>query len=130
MKRNTALLVVLLAALALPLVAQEGPLSSAEPKGITVQEIIQRFAAKEKEFKQARDNYTYRQDVKVQTMDGDTVDGEYHQVVEVTFDDKGRRQERVVFRAAVLAAARLHDPRRRGRHSASPALRAHLRRNS
>lgn len=97
MKRNTALLVLLFAALALPVFAQEGPLSSAEPKGITVQEIIQRFAAKEKEFKQARDNYTYRQDVKVQTMDGDTVDGEYHQVVEVTFDDKGRRQERVVF---------------------------------
>jgi hypothetical protein len=62
-----------------------------------VDQLIQRFAAKEKEFKQARDNYTYRQDVKVQTVDGGTVDGEYHQVVDVTFDDKGHRQERVVF---------------------------------
>ncbi len=95
MKRS--LYVFLLLALALPVFAQEGPLNSAEPKGISVDQIIQRFAAKEKEFKQARDNYTYRQDVKVQTLDGDTVDGEYHQVVDVTFDDKGRRQERVVF---------------------------------
>jgi hypothetical protein len=97
MKQKVSLLALLTFALALPLLAQEGPLNPTEPKNITADEIIQRFAAKEKEFKQARDNYTYRQDVKVQTLDGDTVDGEYHQVVDVTFDDKGRRQERVVF---------------------------------
>ncbi|MGB9103353.1 MAG: hypothetical protein WCC59_01230, partial [Terriglobales bacterium] len=99
MKRKVSFIAFLAVALALPLLslAQEGPLNPAEPKGITADQIIQRFAAKEREFKQARDNYTYRQDVKVQTIDGDTVDGEYHQVVEVTFDDKGRRQERVVF---------------------------------
>ncbi|MBZ5567046.1 MAG: hypothetical protein LAN64_04255 [Acidobacteriia bacterium] len=96
MKRNSVLALLTLA-LVLPALAQEGPLNPAEPKGISVDQIIQRFAAKEKEFKQARDNYTYRQDVKVQTVDGNTVDGEYHQVVEVTFDDKGRRQEHVVF---------------------------------
>jgi outer membrane lipoprotein-sorting protein len=99
MKRKASLIAFLAVALALPLLslAQEGPLNPAEPKGITVDQIIQRFAAKEKEFKQARDSYTYRQDVKVQTVDGGSVDGEYHQVVDVTFDDKGRRQERVVF---------------------------------
>ncbi|HEX9119741.1 MAG TPA: hypothetical protein VF840_04320 [Terriglobales bacterium] len=99
MKRKVSLIVFLAVALALPLLsfAQEGQLNPAEPKGISVDQLIQRFAAKEKEFKQARDNYTYRQDVKVQTLDGNTVDGEYHQVVDVTFDDKGRRQERVVF---------------------------------
>lgn len=77
--------------------AQEGPLDPAQPKGISVDEIIQRFAAKEKEFKLARDNYTYRQTVKVQTVDGDTVDGEYEQIVDVTFDNNSRRQEHVVF---------------------------------
>jgi outer membrane lipoprotein-sorting protein len=77
--------------------AQEGELDKAQPKGITPEEIIQRFAAKEKQFKEARDNYTYRQDVKVQTVDGDTVDGEYHQVFDVTFDDKGRKTKNVVF---------------------------------
>jgi hypothetical protein len=97
MKRYFSLFAFLALALALPLLAQEGPLDPAEPKGISVDQLIQRFAAKEKEFKQARENYTYRQDVKVQTMDGGTVDGEYHQVVDVTFDDKGHRQERVVF---------------------------------
>lgn len=77
--------------------AQEGELDKAQPKGISPDDIIQRFASKEKQFKAARDNYTYRQDVKVQTLDGDTVDGEYHQVFDVTFDDKGRKIKNVVF---------------------------------
>ena len=82
---------------ALPATAQEGPLDTSPPKGITVEEIIQRFAAKEKEFKVARDQYTYRQDVKVMVMDGETVTGEFHEVFDVLFDDKGRRLENVVF---------------------------------
>ncbi len=53
--------------------AQQGPLDKTEPKGITVDEIIKRFAAKEKEFKEARDQYTFRQDVQVMTLDGETV---------------------------------------------------------
>ena len=47
---------------ALPAAAQEGPLESTPPNGIPPEQIIQRFAAKEKEFKEARDQYTYRQD--------------------------------------------------------------------
>jgi hypothetical protein len=78
-------------------VAQEGSLVSDPPKGITVQEIIQRFAAKEKEFKEARDDYTFRQDVRVQTLDGNTVSGEYREVFDVTYDDQGRHLENVVF---------------------------------
>lgn len=68
-----------------------------QPKGMTVDEIIQRFAAREKEFKEARENYTFRQDVKVQTIDGRTVTGEYREVVDVTFDERQRRREEVVF---------------------------------
>lgn len=75
----------------------EGPLIKDEPKGITVDEIVQKFAAKEKEFKLAREKYTYRQTIKVQTLDGDTVDGEYQIVFDVLFDNKGRRIENVVF---------------------------------
>src|SRR4051794_31106002 len=75
----------------------EGPLNPAPPTGITAEEIIQKFAAKEKQFKQARENYTWRQDVKVQTLDGNTVDGEYRMVTDILFDDRGRRQEQVVF---------------------------------
>jgi hypothetical protein len=79
------------------LAAQEGPLKSEPPKGITAEEMIQRFAAKEKEFKEARDHYTYRQDIKVETLDGDTVTGLYQEVFDVLFDDKGHRIENVVF---------------------------------
>ncbi|HWR35810.1 MAG TPA: hypothetical protein VN622_08095 [Clostridia bacterium] len=75
----------------------EGELRTVPPSGITVEEVIQRFATKEKEFKEARENYTWRQSVKVQTIDGNTVDGEYQSVVDILFDDKGRRQEQVVF---------------------------------
>jgi len=82
-----------------PLFAQRGesPLDPSQPTGTTVDEIIQRFAAKEKQFKAAREQYTYRQDVMVQTLDGDTPDGEFKEVEDVLFDDKGNRVEHVVF---------------------------------
>ena len=87
----------LLGPLSLRAAADEGPLDKSEPKGITSEEIIQRFATKEKEFKEARDQYTYRQSVKVQTVEGDTVDGEYQEVFDVVFDDQRKRVENVVF---------------------------------
>jgi hypothetical protein len=86
--------------LALPALASdrgEGPLDSSQPQGITVEEIIQKFAAKEKQFKIAREQYTYRQSVTVQTLEGDNIDGEYKQVDDILFDDKGRRIDEVVF---------------------------------
>ena len=90
-------LVLFCGALASPALAQEGPLDTAQPNGITPDEIIKRFAAKETEFAKARDQYTYRQDVKVETVDGDTVDGQYREVFDVMFDDQGHRIENVVF---------------------------------
>jgi hypothetical protein len=75
----------------------EGELDSSPPQSISEQEIIQKFATREKEFKIARENYTYRQSLTVQTLDGDTVNGEYKQVEDVLFDDKGKRMEHVVF---------------------------------
>jgi hypothetical protein len=92
--------VPLIAAVALfasPGFSQEGNLVTDPPKGITSQEIIQKFAAKEKEFKEARDQYTFRQDVRVQTLDGDTVNGEYREVFDVTYDNSGRHLENVVY---------------------------------
>ncbi len=92
-----AIIVLLSWLLTLSAVAQEGPLDPSQPKGTTPEQIIQRFAAKEKEFKEARDQYTYRQEVKVQTLDGKTVTGEYQEVFDVVFNDQGRRLENVVF---------------------------------
>src|SRR5579872_6180962 len=83
--------------LAVPAFSQEGPLTTDPPKGLTPDQIIQKFAAKEKQFKEARDNYTFRQDVKVQTLDGDTVSGEYREVFDVTYDNQGHHLENVVF---------------------------------
>lgn len=74
-----------------------GPLKTSQPAGMTSQDIIQKFAAKEALFKQARDNYTYTQDVTVQTLEGHTVDGEFKEVTDVTYDDKGNRIENVTF---------------------------------
>ena len=94
----TGILLLLLSPLSLRADNQgEGPLNSAKPTGIAIDEIIRRFAAKEKEFKLARDHYTFRQSIKVQAMDGDTVKGEYQETFDVLADDKGRRVENVVF---------------------------------
>ncbi len=99
--RRFAQIALITLLLATPLFAAsdrgEGPLDPSQPTGITTDEIIQRFAAKEKQFKVARDQYTYRQDVTVQTLDGDTVNGEFREVEDVLFDNNGSRIEHVVF---------------------------------
>jgi hypothetical protein len=76
-----------------------GPLDPAQPTGITPQQIIEKFAARESVFSKARENYTFRQTVKVDTLAEDTnrVDGEYQQVTDITFNSEGKRDEHVVF---------------------------------
>ena len=82
--------------LSLSVIAQrgEGPLDPSPPTGITVQEIIQGFAAKETQFKAARDNYTYRQTIKIETPDDG---GTFEQTWDILFDDQGHRIENVVY---------------------------------
>ena len=90
-----ALLSVLVSSLTL---AAQGPakLRNEQPP-IPIDDIIQKFANKEKEFRAARANYVYRQDIRVQTLNAsDRVTGEWHQVWEVTFDTSGKRVEKVV----------------------------------
>jgi len=96
--RLASLLVGALCGLLLPAAfAEEGALDKSQPTGITPDEIIQKFAAKEKEFKEALDQYGYRESAKMQTLEGDTVDGEFQEIFDVSFDDKGRRVKNVVF---------------------------------
>jgi hypothetical protein len=90
-----ALLFVFVSSLTL---AAQGPakLRNEQPP-IPIDDIIQKFADKEKEFRAARANYVYRQDIRVQTLNAnDRVTGEWHQVWEVTFDTSGKRVEKVV----------------------------------
>ena len=68
-----------------------------EQPTIPVDEIIRKFAEKEKEFKTARANYVYRQDIRVQSLNAnDRVTGEWRQVWDVTFNSQGKREERVI----------------------------------
>jgi hypothetical protein len=77
--------------------ADEGALDKSQPKGTTPEEIIQKFTAKEKEFKVALDQYGYRESVKLQTLEGDTPDGEFQEVFDISFDDQGKRVRNMVF---------------------------------
>ena len=68
------------------------------PSPEQIQKIIQEFAAKEELFKEARNNYTYHQINKVQTLDADgSVDGQYEQAWDILYDDAGKRIERVTY---------------------------------
>jgi hypothetical protein len=74
-----------------------GVLDMTPPKSMTVAELIQKFAAQETKVKEARAHYTYTQDVKVQTLNDKTVDGQFHEIATVSYDDKGKRAEKVTF---------------------------------
>ncbi len=76
-----------------------GPLDVSPPTGKTVAQIIEKMGQQESAFAAARNDYTFRQDVKFNTISDDTgrPDGEYHQITDISFDDTGRREEHVVF---------------------------------
>ena len=81
----------------MPLDSGFGRLDLSDPS-TPPKEIIKKFAAKESEFREALNHYTYRRYARVQTIDDDNkVDGEWYQVDDVTFDPTGRRMERTVF---------------------------------
>ena len=89
---------VLLAVFALtPILAvAQAPASGPGPEP-SIDEVIRRFAEKEKEFKKARENYTFRQEVRVQELnDNNAVLGEYRTVTDILFDEKGRRTEKII----------------------------------
>jgi hypothetical protein len=76
-----------------------GAMDPTPPEGVTVAQIIERMGKRESAFAEARNDYTFRQDVKFNTISDDTgrPDGEYHQVTDISFDDKGKRVEHVIF---------------------------------
>jgi len=63
-----------------------------------IDQIIQKFSAKETEFRQALNNYAFKRDALMQEIGmGGQVIGEYHRVSNFTFDDKGNRFEKIGF---------------------------------
>jgi hypothetical protein len=74
---------------------------SNQPPAMPVDQIIQRFAAREAEFKKERDNYTYTQTFVIQTIDQDGVpDGEYQMRSDILFTPDGKRYEKVMYAPA------------------------------
>ncbi len=80
-------------------IAGFGPLDPAPPTGITVAQIVEKMGAREAAFEHARDQYTFRQSVKMDTINDDNnrPDGEWQEVTDVTYDNAGHRVEHVVF---------------------------------
>lgn len=72
-------------------------LDTTPPKEMSTDVLLQKFLAQETKVNAARSRYQYTQDVLVQTLDGKTVDGQFHQVTNVSYDDKGRRIDNVTF---------------------------------
>ncbi len=74
-----------------------GTLNTDPPKDVTAEQLIQKFAAQESKVKQAIEHYTHTQDVLVQTLGDKGVDGQFHEISTVSYDDKGKRAEKVTY---------------------------------
>jgi hypothetical protein len=73
-----------------------GILDTAPPKDTTVPQLIQKIAAEENKVRDARSHYTFTQDVLVQTLNGKAVDGQFHEVSAISYEN-GKRKENVTF---------------------------------
>src|SRR6476646_10727268 len=68
-----------------------------DPSPAQIDEIIQKFAAKEAEFAKARESYTYHQTARIQELEpSGTTSGKWETVSDIVFDTGGRRNEKVV----------------------------------
>src|SRR5712691_2992337 len=96
LKISASLALTILIVSSLTFAQGPGKLRNEQPP-IPPDEIVRKFAEKEKEFRTARANYVYRQDIRVQTLNAnDRVTGEWHQVWDIVFDPSGKRTERVI----------------------------------
>jgi hypothetical protein len=82
-----AILSAAVAALCLPI----GPALAQDKSNINPEEIIRKFAAKEAEFREARNNYTYRQTVKMEELDagGNPTGGKWDEIDDIIFTPEG-----------------------------------------
>jgi len=84
-------------AIALSATAVLSAATAPDPTPEQVQDIINKFAAKEADFQRARGNYTYRQTARVLELDeGGTPVGKWEMVSDIIFTPEGKRTEKVV----------------------------------
>ena len=75
----------------------ESPLVNTPPP-VPVEQIVDRFAQHEEEFRRERDNYTYTQSFDIQTLDEDgNPDGEYRMDSDILFTPDGKRYEKITY---------------------------------
>jgi hypothetical protein len=78
-----------------------------EPSQAQIDDIIQKFAAKEAEFAKARESYTYHQTARIQELSpSGAVEGKWETVSDITFDKGLKRTEKVV-RAPVSSLSKI-----------------------
>ena len=78
------------------LCAQEGQLEKSPPKDLPPQQVIDRFTARESEWKRVRQSYTFRQSITVKVLDGNDERGEYRQVADISYSGD-RRTKNIIF---------------------------------
>jgi TonB family protein len=72
--------------------------SSAPNPPVDVNKIVRAFATKETEFRRALNNYAFKREAVIQVIGmGGQIAGEYHRVSNFTFDDSGKRYEKIVY---------------------------------
>ncbi len=100
-KMNFRRVAVLLIALSISLLA--APFGLAQTSGsdlsqADINRIIAAFTAKEVQFRQALNQYSFKRDAVIQSIGmGGQVIGEYHRVSSFTFDDQGNRYEKISY---------------------------------
>ena len=68
------------------------------PQDLPPDEVIRKFAAKEAEFRKARESYTYKQSVKMEELDGSgNVQGKWEIVSDIVFGPNKQRTEKVTY---------------------------------
>ncbi len=88
-----------------------GAQTSTPPGSPSPDEIIRKFAAKEAEFRKARENYTYRQVVKMEELDSSgQPEGSWQITSDIIFGPNKQRTEKVIYAPVVTLRHISLDP--------------------
>jgi len=95
-------------------VATQGALpaqTAPPPDAPSPDEIIRKFAAKELEFRKARENYTYTQILKMEEIDSSgSPEGKWEETADITFGPNKQRTEKVIYAPVVSLQHITLDP--------------------
>ena len=93
-----AALLLFTAAPTLTALAQQSTHDARAAAPVDVERVVRAFTAKETEFRQALNQYSFKRDATIQTIGmGGQVTGEYRRVSNFVFDDRSNRYEKIAF---------------------------------